>query len=294
MPITVSPLAQDGQESDITLLRRPAKGRGALGCWLALPREISADAPPLVAIHGIRRGARAQAALFGARAIALGRPVIAPLFGERIWPRYQQVVRNKRADLALLALMMELRLADIWRTRTFELVGYSGGGQFAHRFAMLYPQLVARLTVVSAGWFTFPDDAAFPYGLAARPGRTDDWGPRLAAGLNQFLRLPIQVCVGAHDDISDAFTRSTPEIDRQQGPDRMTRAKRWVSALREAAAARGIDPSVSFQVLPNSGHDFHDCIQHGGLDRLVLPDAEQSATPAAPMAGQPLQPGAAP
>ena len=294
MPITASPPADFERNSNVTLLHRPAKGRGALGCWLALPHEISADAPPLVAIHGIRRRAQVQAELFGARATALGRPVIAPLFDERSWRRYQQVVRNKRADLALLALMMELRLADIWRTRTFELVGYSGGGQFVHRFAMLYPQLIARLTVVSAGWFTFPDDAAFPYGLAARPGRSDDWGPRLAAGLNRFLRLPIQVCVGAHDNVSDAHTRSTPEIDRQQGPDRMARAKRWVSALREAAVARGIDPCVSFEVLPNSGHDFHDCVRQGGLDRLVLPDAEERATPAAPMPGQPHQPGAAP
>ncbi len=294
MPSIAPSLVQDGQDPDITVLRKPAKGRGALGCWLALPREISADAPPLVAIHGIRRGAKAQAKLFGARAAARGRPVIAPLFSERDWPRYQQVVRNKRADLALLALMMELRLANIWTTRTFELVGYSGGGQFVHRFAMLYPQMVDRLTVVSAGWFTFPDDAAFPYGLAARPGRTDDWGPRLAAGLNRFLQLPIQVCVGAQDNVADANTRNTPQIDEQQGADRMTRAKRWATALQEAAGARGIRPQVSFKVLPNCGHDFVDCIQHGGLDRLVLPQAEQQAGPMNPAHVQPSHPVSGP
>ena len=154
-----------------TLQHRVAEARGDLSCWLALPPEISIDAPPLVAVHGIRRGARDQASHFAARAAALGRPVIAPLFDVKAWPRYQQVVHRERADLALLALMTELRLAGIWRTRSFELFGYSGGAQFAHRFAMLYPHLVERLTVASAGWYTFPDNRRrYPYGT--RPVRS--------------------------------------------------------------------------------------------------------------------------
>lgn len=272
---------QAGEASEPTppyrLQRRGAKARGDLSCWLALPREISSDAPPLVAVHGIRRGAKDQAKHFAARAAALGRPVIAPLFSAEAWPRYQQVVHKERADLALLALMTELRLAGIWRTRSFELFGYSGGAQFAHRFAMLYPHLVERLTVASAGWYTFPDTAAFPYGLAARPGRADNWGPCLAAGLDGFLGIPIQVCVGAKDRVPDPNTRSGPEIDRQQGADRVTRAGRWAAALRQTAGARGITARVDFAVLPGCGHDFRDCIRHGGLDALVLPDAEMPA-----------------
>ncbi|HIC82642.1 MAG TPA: hypothetical protein EYP07_17010 [Kiloniellaceae bacterium] len=257
--------------ADFTLVSRPAKGRGGLACWLALPAEIDPMATPLVAIHGIQRRAKDQAAYYAGRAAALGRPVIAPLFDERAWPRYQQVVRKGRADHALLALMAELRLTGIWTTRSFELAGFSGGAQFAHRFAMLYPQLVSRLTLSSAGWYTFPDTAAFPYGLSARPGRRNDWGPRMAAGLDQFLRLPIQVCVGAEDNLLDANTRSGVEIDRQQGKDRLTRARRWGEAVSAAAVARGIAPQVSFKLLPGCGHDFRDCVEYGGLDRVVVP-----------------------
>ena len=272
MPSPALELATPQSLRDFTLIRRPAKDSGSLACWLAMPRSLSPEAPPLVAIHGIRRGARDQAELFAARAAAAGRPVIAPLFDEDNWRRYQQVVRKKRADLALLALMTELRLSGIWRTPRFELTGFSGGAQFAHRFAMLYPELVARLTVASAGWFTFPDDARFPYGLAARPGRPDDWGPRLAAGLDRFLRLPIQVCVGAKDNVQDINTRSGPKIDRQQGRDRVTRAKRWAAALRRAAGERGIVPQVEVAVLPGCGHDFRACVLEGGLDLHVLPN----------------------
>ncbi len=256
--------------SPFTRLFRGAKGRGAPACWLALPPRLSPEAPPLVAIHGIRRGARDQAVRYAARAAALGRAVIAPLFDAHDWPRYQQVVHKGRADLALLALMGELRSRGIWRTPSFDLAGYSGGAQFAHRFAMLYPDLVRRLTVAAAGWYTFPDDAAFPYGVGTRPGSRHDWGPWFAAGLDTFLGLPIRVCVGAEDRLADPNLRRGPDIDRRQGTDRITRARRWVAALGEAAHSRGIAPRVGLTVLPGCGHDFPDCVQHGGLDRLVL------------------------
>lgn len=262
-----------------TLQHRAAKGPGALDCWLALPTEIAEDASPLVAVHGIRRGAQSQAELLGARAASQGRPVIAPLFDERAWPRYQRVVHGGRADLALLALMRELRLAGIWQTPTFELSGFSGGAQFAHRFAMLYPQFVSRLTAVAAGWYTFPDTAPYPRGLAVRPGRSDDWGPRFAAGLDRFLRIPIQVCVGERDCVPDSKTRGGASIDAHQGKDRVTRASRWAEALNAAAVARGITAQIAFQRLPGCGHDFGDCVRDGGLDHVVLPDAASQASP---------------
>ena len=274
----LSEVAVSQPSSAFTLLRRPAKERRALACWLALPDRISAEAPPLIAVHGIRRCAKDQAALFAPRATALGRPVIAPLFDADHWPRYQQVVRKGRADLALLALLAELRAAGIWGTPDVELAGFSGGAQFVHRFAMLYPTMVTRLTVASAGWYTFPDGAAFPYGLAARPGRADDWGPRLAGGLERFLRLPIQVCVGERDNLPDPNTRSGPEIDRQQGRDRVARAIGWADALRRAARERGIAPRVAMTLLPRCGHDFRACVRRGGLDRLVLPDQSASSS----------------
>ena len=257
-----------------TLIYRSGKGRAGLACWLALPTQPAADRPPLVAVHGIGRAARDQAALFAPRAAAAGRVVIAPIFDEERWPLYQQVVRQGRADLALLGLMTELRLTGIWRTPGFEFVGYSGGAQFAHRFAMLYPNLVVGLTTVSAGWYTFPDEAPFPYGLGARRGRRADWGPRLASGLDAFLRLPITVAVGAEDNRPDHLTRSGPAIDRQQGEDRVTRAIRWADALKQAAAARALTPRTRLRILPESDHDFRRCVERGGLDRLVLPDLE--------------------
>lgn len=253
------------------IVRRPGCGRRDLPVWLALPPSPTRDREPLVAIHGILRKAEEQARLFANRAAALQRPLIAPLFTAEAFTGYQRAVGRIRADLALLdlldALAGELGLA----TRRFALFWFSGGAQFAHRFAWLYPHRVSRLGVAAAGWYTFPDEAPFPYGLGPAAKRSLNFGSNLRANLPDFLNLPIDVLVGSADNVVDENTRSGPEIDAQQGPDRLSRAKRWTTALRAKARALGIDPRIAFHVLAGCGHEFRQCVELGGLDAIVLP-----------------------
>lgn len=271
MSLAIAPPRPDAC-AEATLIQRPRSGPDGLACWIARPRRIDHSAPPIVAVHGLRRNARQQADLFATRAAAAGRIVIAPLFEEDRWPRYQQVVRRGRADLALLALLSDLRRDGLCRTEHIELFGYSGGAQFVHRFAMLHPQVVARLTVASAGWYTFPDEARFPYGLAPRPDSADPWQAVTDARFRQFLALPMQVCAGADDCVRDDNTRSGPMIDAQQGTNRLVRAMRWRRAIERAAREAGITPRISFIALSACGHSFSQCVESGGLGRIVMPD----------------------
>ncbi len=254
------------------IMFRPAHETNGLAYWLALPHRIADDKPPLVAVHGIRRNARQQTELFAQRANALGRPVIAPLFDRQLWPRYQQTVRRGRADRALIALMQGLRNEGVWQTTQFELFGFSGGAQFAHRFAMLHPQMVTRLTVASAGWYTFPDTAPFPYGLSARSDRPDPWSAVDEPTIARFLAIPTQVCVGADDNLRDDNLRRGDRVDAQQGEHRLIRGIKWTRALQQAAVARGMLSRASFIALSACGHDFRQCVLRGGLDRIVIPD----------------------
>lgn len=281
MPLTTARLITAYATQDVqpvhTLVHRPQDGPDGLSCWMALPTRMSKTMTPIVAVHGIRRNARQQAELFAVRAAALGRPVIAPLFEAERWPRYQQAVRRGRADLALLKLMARLRRDGIWQTQQFDLAGFSGGAQFAHRFAMLHPARVARLTTASAGWYTFPDMAPFPYGLAPRTERPDPWSAVTREKVERFLAIPTQVCVGADDNLRDRNTRSGIEIDAQQGVHRVARAIRWTQALQGAARAAGIEPRASFIALSACGHDFRQCATRGGLDRVVIPQQPEEA-----------------
>ena len=256
----------------VHIVWRRAHGRNGLACWLAIPHQRRADTPALVAIHGIQRGAEEMARSFAARAAAEGRVVIAPVFDEAGWTGYQRVVQRRRADLALIALLDELALEGLVGKRPFTLFGFSGGAQFAHRFAMLYPHRIDHLIAAAAGWYTLPDrHSVFPYGLGAESGR-QAWGPKFGAALDRFLQLPVSVLVGTLDNLPDETTRSTPELDRRQGRDRLTRARTWTRALTHAARARGLATRIRLHTLAACGHRFIDCVRDGGLvDHVFAP-----------------------
>jgi len=262
--------AQDSPHAGFRLVFRPARHDGGLACWIAWPDRVDPSARVLVAVHGIRRGADVKAALFAPRAAALGRIVIAPLFDAQRWPRYQRL--GDGADSALLELLEGLgddAVTPIEARKRFDLCGFSGGAQFAHRFAMLYPERIGRLCLASAGWYTFPDHSPYPYGLGP-PGGSGARTARMQSRFENFLRLPIDVYVGARDNRRDANTRSGDSVDRQQGRDRRSRASRWSEALAIEAGVRGIVPSIRFKVLPGCGHNFRRCAQRGGLVDEVL------------------------
>ena len=77
----------------------------------------------------------------------------------------------------------------------FYLTGYSGGAQFAHRYAFAYPRRVAALAVCAAGWYTFPDPGlVYPHGLRLG-GRL----PGVTFNPAAILRVPAVAFVGARD-----------------------------------------------------------------------------------------------
>ncbi len=256
-------------------LHRLSSALGAgLGGWLAMPERLDPALAPLVVVHGVGRGARKQARLFMQAAHEQGRLVIAPLFDTRRWPGYQRILtQRRRADLALLDLLQAVGFMTGASTRQVALFGYSGGAQFAHRFALLHPHRVAHLCTCAAGWYTWvgADGGGFPRGLQPRGGRHPDLGEIAAANLGRFLQIPTQVTVGALDQHSDALTRRNPQLDAQQGTHRLERAQRWVQALHQAAAARGLQPAAQLHVLPQAGHDFAQCMRSGALAALAVP-----------------------
>lgn len=234
------------------------------------PRHCRHDTP-LVSVHGIAREVHEMARCLAPLAEATGRIVVLPLFDKAQWPQYQRAACRNRADQALLGLLTALENEGRIPTGPVDLAGFSGGAQFAHRFTWLYPHRIGRLTVSSAGWWTFPDETAFPYGMG--PSKE---GPKAASlwlrtNLRAFLDRDIVIRVGALDSTVDANTRSGPRIDAQQGRDRLTRAYRWAAALSDAAKDHGLPDRIDFDVLAGCGHDFTACA-NAGLSKIFLPE----------------------
>lgn len=247
-------------------------GPGRLRYLLALPRARAAGPLPLVvSVHGYTRQPVAHWRAFAERLNARGVALLLPWFTERGFRQYQQLVRPRRpdrpqrADLALIEAVDDAATRHGLRFDRWALFGHSGGAQFAHRFAMAHPERVAALGLSAAGWYTMPSAAwHYPYGLAG----AEDWLQR-RVDLAAFLRLPVRVWVGRRDRDDHLHLRQEPQVREVQGVHRLQRARRWVRALRTAAAMHGIAADVALHELPGAGHDFEHCVRAGLAEQVL-------------------------
>lgn len=218
--------------------------------------------PPLVLVHGITRDHDTLAAAFLPVAARLGIELVLPIFTTRRHGGYQRLRTADRSRTAAEVLDDILDHSGVSVAERVCMFGFSGGGQFAHRYALLRPERVAALSVGAAGWYTFPDpNQPFPYGVA--PGSLPGGA---AAGLEAFLRLPVQVLVGELDTARDRSLRCSSRIDRQQGPHRVARAMAWIEALRRCRP----ELTPDCEILPGVGHRFDSCVASGRLVRRVI------------------------
>lgn len=239
---------------------RQIPGSPALEYYVFVPDDLAKGAEPLVLVHGISRNAAELVLRFSGLARLFGVPLIAPLFRREVHGQYQQALDHKtgqRSDLALCAILADARQHFALATDKVSLFGFSGGAQFAHRFALIHPRRVRACVPASAGWYTMPDPGlAWPIGLAGMPG---------SGNASEAQDVPFHLIVGQRDRQEDDALRRDPELDRLQGPDRLARAKAWYAALHRA----GWNAAGSLTVLPRTRHSFN-CAHRNGLGPTVF------------------------
>jgi len=250
------------------VLRRVLRSDPTLEYFVYVPATGGADAPLFVTVHGISRNSEEHATLFAPYAEALGAVMVAPTFSPAGFADYQRLGRmgrGARADVSLQSIVEETAWLTGASPAQIYLFGHSGGAQFAHRYAMAHPQRIARLAVASAGWYTFPTtQRRFPYGI--RPNANL---PGLSFDPEKFLRVPIAVLVGEEDG-TDAHVRHTERLDAEQGTTRVDRARNWVAAMRDLAAAYHLEPRVTLEMVKGHDHSFREFMTQGKLGERVF------------------------
>ncbi len=233
----------------------------ALHYFQYTPTVVTANTQVLVAVHGISRNAQKQARLFAEQAELYNVLIIAPLFDQNHYSGYQRLgLSGQRADLALNQILDEVASKTNVNTQKFSLFGYSGGGQFVHRYALAYPQRVKAMAIGAAGWYTLPNPKKrYPYGIAPHPKLPD-----LRFNMAQFLQIPAYVLVGEEDTLRDDALRKSKKAD-QQGINRFERGQHWIRAMQHAAQQHGLNTPYQFIALPNSNHSFTRSIKIGGM-----------------------------
>lgn len=256
-------------QAGVIQLRRLVDTPGPYDYYLYMPRSAVGPSRLFVTVHGISRNALEHIKAFAAFAERYGVVAIAPSFPADRFPDYQRLGRLGRGEQAALALQKIAAevagLVPVDSTRLY-LFGYSGGGQFVHRFVMAHPDRVARYAVAAAGWYTFPDlERRYPLGIK----RVHEQGD-LRFIPEDFLRVPGMVVVGEHDTSRHGNIRVSATVTAQQGETRLERGRNWVAAMQCAATAYGYATRYEFKLLADSRHLFNQCMQRGAMGDAVF------------------------
>lgn len=249
--------------------KRTVAGNNSWSYYLYRPANVKAGVPLFVSVHGISRNAEHHARRFSRLADHYGVVVAAPAFPADRFPCYQRLWRDGhgcRADLALQAIIKEVGALTGANTEKVYLFGYSGGGQFVHRYTMAYPHHVAQYAVGAAGWYTFPDaEIRYPRGVKPRPDM-----PGINFDMEVFLAVRGGVLVGEEDNKSDRTLNKSARVIVQQGEHRLERAQRWIQAMTEAAHQHNLNTDFFLHVLPRCGHSFSRSMRYGDMGSIVF------------------------
>lgn len=237
-----------------------------------VPHHRNANSNILVCVHGISRRSKEQIRYLRTEANKHNTIIIAPHFSNRYHPSYQRHeigTDGFRSDQVLNNILADAEQRLLIQIDHFNLFGFSGGAQFAHRYALRYPGKVSKLICCAAGWYTFPDaDRPFPYGLAQKDSHfiLDD----ISEHLREFFDISLIVAVGEHDKHPDTGLNRSNKVNMQQGFNRVERAARWTKALIETSEHLGKQAKIKFVLLPKSGHSFSECIKYGMLSAFIF------------------------
>lgn len=144
-----------------------AKAQPQDGAAVGALESEPARLPLLVNIHGTRRGAERCRDNLIPFAEEMGMAVLAPLFPAGVdsveaLHNYKVLRQNDfHADTAFLSILDEVKVK--WpgiATEKVFMMGFSGGGQFVHRFLYIHPERLHAASVGAPGRVTKLDESA--------------------------------------------------------------------------------------------------------------------------------------
>jgi pimeloyl-ACP methyl ester carboxylesterase len=233
----------------------------------------------LIVIHGYgarknnargRQLVRGIANFWGQQVSNYNWVVMAPHFDENRFDRnYQRLnLSGLRADLRLNQLIQTLsELISPVEIKARFLLGFSGGGQFGHRYLAFNDQNIARAVIDAPGWFMWPM-TWLPYPLGLRvPNEPGQARKRL----HRLCSQEMLAFVGDKDIQQGAYRKTYKQVDlcRLQGEGRRERAINWFSTLKKAAYKEKIEFRSHLQLLKNTYHRVNRVFAQSAVNFLT-------------------------
>lgn len=223
----------------------------------------------LVSVHGSDRDSVEARRAFERYADERQVAVLAPLFPAGVADVHEAdaykflgvgYAGGLRYDLLLLAMIEEAARRFGTPAEAFDLVGFSGGAQFVHRFCYVHPERVRRACIVSPGRITLPDLAQpFPVGLA---DAQQLFGEPIDVAAVRRIRMHVAVGSDDCEEVPDKIMPSFPRIEQ---------AKRLHQALRDFGIA------CTFEIVPGTQHEYLPLVP--AMSRFLSSVAVELPTP---------------
>lgn len=207
-------------------------------------RNTGEPRPLVVAVHGTHRHVGQVRDSFADFAETHDCVVLAPLFpagltGPNDLDSYKFFTEpGFRPDLLLLDMIKEAAARWHIRTDRFHLHGFSGGGQFAHRFFYLHPHRLASLSVGAPGRTTLLDTRMPWWRGTADSAELFATTPDTTA----MREIPVQLVIGEDDT----------DIDVWEGAEQPRSRTDRLSELRENWSRHGI--AARLDIVNGAGH----------------------------------------
>lgn len=245
--------------------------------------------PLVITMHGTKREfMKARDNLVPlANDISTSCAIMAPLFpagitGPEDIGSYKEMVTKEKYESGLAALRYDRILLDMVdevaerypgiEASNFFLVGYSGGGQFVHRFIYLHPQRVISASVGAPGGITLLDESLlWPKGT----GGIEDIFSGISVVTETLLGKKLQIVVGQQDVNTKQFEMAE-KVGHGNG-DKRTRVEKATDLYRNWSE-HGLD--VRLDMVPMAGHSSSECFGpvRDFLGSLLLAQRYQSSS----------------
>jgi hypothetical protein len=221
--------------------------------------ENDAVYPLMIPVHGSGRGAQRFREAFADFAEVNQCIILAPLFPcgiiePREMDNYKFIkFHDIRFDLVLLDMVDEIAERYRVNPNRFLIHGFSGGGQFVHRFLYLHPKRLAAASIGAPGRVTLLEET-LPWWIG-----TKDFSREFGAqpDLDALRQVAVQMIVGAEDTDTweITMTEKSPKWMPGANDSGATRIERLMS-LRDSFLRNEIP--VQFDLVPGVGHEGAD------------------------------------
>jgi len=183
--------------------------------------------------------------------------LLAPQFDEvKFNNDYQRLNFNKlRADLRLNELIeiIKIKFNNVY-TDKIKIFGFSGGGQFVHRYCAFHPEKIEKAVAGSSGWYMWLDEnLQYPIGIKLQNNEKK-------ISIEKYLLTNLLIIVGS-EDMKQGDFRETYEgfdISSLEGNSRYERAINWYNLVKKYSEDYKIKYNIEFNLIEDTKHQISD------------------------------------